>query len=244
MVALRTLVVDDEQPVLDELVYLLGRDDRIGQIDTARSGTDALRAIEGGAFDLVFLDIAMPGLTGIEIARLLRRFAQPPRIIFVTAHDNHAVEAFELDAVDYLLKPIREERLRESVRRAMTEAEGADGAEPDVTIAVELGGVTRFVSRSHLTHVEAQGDYVRLHTIDGTSHLVRTPLSVLAQDWSDAGFVRIHRSVLVNRSHLVEVRQGGGRHSVVVPSGSTTRELPVSRRHARDLRELIGEHQP
>lgn len=136
--ALRTLVVDDEQPVLDELVWLLGRDDRIGTIDTAQSGTEALRRLETGDIDLLFLDIAMPGLTGIDIARLVDKFKTPPQIIFVTAHDQHAVEAFDLNAVDYLLKPIREERLRESVRRAVADAESA-GPDPDDTIAVELG---------------------------------------------------------------------------------------------------------
>ncbi len=242
--ALRTLVVDDEQPVLDELVWLLGRDDRIGTIDTAQSGTEALRRLETGDIDLLFLDIAMPGLTGIDIARLVDKFKTPPQIIFVTAHDQHAVEAFDLNAVDYLLKPIREERLRESVRRAVADAESA-GPDPDDTIAVELAGVTRFVSRSQVTHAEAQGDYVRLHTLDGTSHLIRTPLGSLADDWAAAGFLRIHRSLVVNRAHIVEVRMSSGRASVVVPGpDDTTIELQVARRHTRALRELIGEHTP
>ncbi|RLV57502.1 DNA-binding response regulator [Aeromicrobium phragmitis] len=240
MTGLRTLVVDDEQPVLDELVWLLGRDDRIASVATAHSGTEALRRLERGDIDLVFLDIAMPGLTGIEIARLLGRFRQPPQIIFVTAHDAHAVEAFELDAVDYLLKPIREERLRESIRRAAQEPESS----PDDTIAVELAGVTRFVSRSHVTHAEAQGDYVRLHLLDGSSHLIRAALSTLADEWRAAGFHRIHRSILVNRAHLVEARSHDGRTTVVVPRGDGTAALPVSRRHQRDLRELIGEYTP
>ncbi len=239
--ALRTLVVDDEQPVLDELVWLLSRDDRIATVATAHSGTEALRRLERGDIDLVFLDIAMPGLTGIEIARLLGRFRQPPQIIFVTAHDAHAVEAFELDAVDYLLKPIREERLRESIRRASQER---DAGSPDDTIAVELAGVTRFVSRSQVTHAEAQGDYVRLHLLDGSSHLVRAALSALADEWHEAGFHRIHRSILVNRAHLLEARSHDGRSTVVVPRGDSTVELPVSRRHQRDLRELIGEYTP
>ena len=108
---LRTLVVDDERPVLDELVWLLERDPRIGEIRAVQSGVDALRLLEPGGVDLVFLDIAMPGLSGLELARLLSRFAERPRIVFVTAHDEHAVDAFELGVVDYLLKPVREERL-------------------------------------------------------------------------------------------------------------------------------------
>lgn len=242
MSGLRTLVVDDEQPVLDELVWLLGRDSRIDTVDTANSGTQALRRLESGDIDLVFLDIAMPGLTGIEIARLLGRFKNPPKIIFVTAHDQHAVEAFELDAVDYLLKPIREERLRESVRRAAdTETPQRD---PEDTIAVELAGVTRFVSRSQVTWAEAQGDYVRLHLLDGSTHLIRASLSSICDEWGEAGFVRLHRSAAVNRAHIREVRMSGGRADVIVPEGDGTTALQVSRRHMRDLRELIGEHTP
>ena len=235
---LKTLVVDDEQPVLDELVFLLGRDERIGDIETARSGAEALRRLETGQVDLVFLDIAMPGLTGIDIARVVAQFRSPPRVVFVTAHDNHAVDAFELGAVDYLLKPIREERLSESVRRATAEPEPA-APQDDATIAVELAGVTRFVRRAHVTHVEAQGDYVRLHTVDGAGHLVRTALSGLAEEWAAAGFVRVHRSLLVNLAHVREVRLHAGRCSVVVPSAEGTRELQVSRRHTRELRERV-----
>ena len=105
--------------------------------------------------------------------------------------------------------------------------------------AVELGGVTRFVRRSTLTHVEAQGDYVRLHAADGASHLVRTPLTGLVADWEGAGFVRIHRSIAVNLAHVREVRMQGGRCSVVVPRGEGDIELQVSRRHTPALRDLI-----
>lgn len=236
--ALHALVVDDEQPVLDELVWMLGRDDRIASVRAARSGTEALRILEGGDIDLVFLDVAMPGLSGLEIARLLGKFRSPPKIVFVTAHDAHAVEAFEMNAVDYLLKPIREERLRESVRRACAEVE-TGGAASDESIAVELGGVTRFVPRSTVAYAEAQGDYVRLHTSEGASHLVRIPLGTLADDWAEAGFVRIHRSHLLNLAHVREVRLQAGRCSVLVTISGEPVELQVARRHTRTLRDLI-----
>ncbi|WP_332666956.1 LytR/AlgR family response regulator transcription factor [Aeromicrobium sp.] len=238
--ALRALVVDDEQPVLDELVWMLGRDDRIASVRAARSGAEALRVLDEGAIELVFLDVAMPGLSGLEIGRLLGRFRTPPRIVFVTAHDAHAVDAFEMNAVDYLLKPIREERLRESVRRACADADSAPVAGDD-QIAVELGGVTRFVSRASVSYVEAQGDYVRLHVVDGTSHLIRTPLTTLADDWQEAGFARVHRSHVVNLAHLRELRVQAGRSSVLVPVGDELVEIQVARRHARALRELIDE---
>ncbi|MGH3458267.1 LytR/AlgR family response regulator transcription factor [Aeromicrobium sp.] len=238
MEGLQALVVDDEQPVLDELVFLLGRDERIASVRAARSGTEALRILESGDVDLVFLDVAMPGLSGLEIARLLARFRRAPRIVFVTAHDAHAVDAFELGVVDYLLKPIREDRLRESVRRAGADAEGDHGTS-DESIAVELGGVTRFIQRSAVAYAEAQGDYVRLHTVDGSGHLIRMPLSSLAEQWEEAGFARIHRSLLVNLAHVRELRMQAGRCSVVVPGGDDPVELSVARRHTRELRQLI-----
>ncbi len=243
MDGLRALVVDDEQPVLEELVFLLERDERIASVRAARSGTEALRILESGDVDLVFLDVVMPGLSGVELARVLTHFRERPRIVFVTAHEAHAVAAFELGAVDYLLKPIREDRLRESVRRAVTDVEG-ETAVVDESIAVELGGVTRFVQRSAVAYAEAQGDYVRLHTVDGSAHLIRTPLSSLAEQWGDAGFTRIHRSLVINLTHVREVRMQGGRCSVVVPSGAESVVLSVARRHTRGLRQLILDRAP
>lgn len=202
---LRALAVDDEQPSLEELLYLLNADPRVSSAEGASDATEALRrinrALESGpdgpeAIDVVFLDIHMPGLDGLDLARLLTGFAQPPLVVFVTAHEGFAVQAFDLKAVDYVLKPVRRERLAEAVRRA---AQLRDTAplipvhEPDPDhISVELGGVTRFVAVEDITHVEAHGDYARLHTAQG-NHLVRIPLSTLEERWRSRGFVRIHR---------------------------------------------------
>ncbi|MGN6252385.1 MAG: LytR/AlgR family response regulator transcription factor [Marmoricola sp.] len=228
---LSVLVVDDERPALDELAYLLGRDDRIGVVRCCGSATAALRVLREEPVDVVFVDIEMPGLTGLELAEVLARFKEQPRVVFVTAHSEHAVEAFDLQAVDYVLKPVREARLREAVRR-VTDAPATAAA--DDTIPVELGGVTRFVARSEVRYVEAQGDYSRLHTASG-SHLVRLPISTLEERWGEAGFVRIHRSLLVALPHVEEVRTDNGRCSVLVAG----RELQVSRRHTPALRELL-----
>jgi DNA-binding LytR/AlgR family response regulator len=136
--------------------------------------------------------------------------------------------------VDYLLKPVREDRLAEAVRRVV-EAISATAPDPDEdSIPVELGGVTRFVSRTDVLYAEAQGDYARLHTSEG-NHLIRTPLTTLEDDWRDHGFVRIHRSLLVALAHVDEVRLDAGRCSVVVGG----QELTVSRRHTRELRDLL-----
>ncbi|MFG2639729.1 LytR/AlgR family response regulator transcription factor [Streptomyces sp. NPDC048370] len=249
---LRVLAVDDEAPALGELLYLLRADPRIRSAEGATDATEALRrigrALEAGpdgdeAIDVVFLDIHMAGLTGLDLARLLAGFARPPLIVFVTAHEGFAVQAFDLKAVDYVLKPVRRERLAEAVRRVrelvhataapVTPAPAGPVATPE-HIPVELGGITRFVAVDDIAYVEAQGDYARLHTDEG-SHLVRIPLSTLEERWAARGFVRIHRSHLVALARIDELRLDGGATSVRL--GTT--ELAVSRRHARQLRDLL-----
>ena len=231
------LVADDEAPAREELAWLLGHHPAVGTVRTAASGAEVLKALEDLDVDALFLDIRMPGLDGLDVARVLARFKAPPKVVFVTAYDEHAVEAFDLRAVDYLLKPVRAERLAEAVRR-VGDALGA-GTDPvatddDETIAVELGGVTRFVQRSDVRYVEAQGDYARLHTA-GESHLVRVPLTTLEQQWAAAGFVRIHRSHLVSLRHIDEMRVDSGHWTVRVGDDV----LQVSRRHTRELRDML-----
>lgn len=233
---LRVLAVDDEAPALDELVWLLERHDRIGAVVAANSGETALRVLHEQPVDAIFMDVQMPGLSGIDLARVLSRFTRQPPVVFVTAHEQHAVDAFELNVVDYVLKPVREERLSEAIRRVVHRIEGreASSAADDEGIVVELGGVSRLVPRAEVLWVEAQGDYARLHTANG-SHLVRVPLSTLADQWRESGFVRIHRSFLVSLGHIAEWRMDGGRCTVVVAGN----ELLVSRRHTRALRDLL-----
>ena len=245
---LTALVVDDELPALSELRWLLERDDRIGDVLTASSGTEALGVLDERNVDVVFSDISMPGLDGMALARVVAKFAGArPQIVFVPAHDRHAVDAFAIAATDYVMKPVREERLGEAVRRVVEKAVDATldataattttppATEPaDETIPVELAGVTRFIQRSQIRFALAHGDYARLHT-DSGSHLVRIPLSVLEDNWREAGFVRIHRSTLVALPHVTEVRMDRGRCSVVVG----TVELQVSRRHTKELRDIL-----
>jgi DNA-binding LytR/AlgR family response regulator len=231
MSGLRVLVIDDERPALDEITFLLESDHRVAEVHATDSPTEGLRLLQQLEVDAVFLDVQMPGLTGIELAQVLSRFKTPPVAVFVTAHDQHAVDAFELNAVDYVLKPVREERIAEAVRRVLA-ATRTEHAEEQVP--VERGGVTRFVSVSQIRYVEAEGDYARLHTGDD-SFLVRVPLHQLEDEWAEAGFVRIHRSVLIATAYVDEVHVDGGRCSVVIGD----QHLRVSRRHTRELRDLL-----
>jgi DNA-binding LytR/AlgR family response regulator len=238
-VTVRALAVDDEPPALDELAYLLRDAEQVASVLTAGDATEALRVLRDTEVDVVFLDIRMPGLDGLELARVLSRFARPPAVVFVTAHDDRAVDAFDLGAVDYLLKPVRPDRLAETLRRVLTlrataPRPPAPRAPADEVIPVELAGRTRMLPRSAVRWVEAQGDYARLHTADG-SHLVRVPLAVLEERWADAGFVRIHRSYLVALRLISELRLAQGGYVVRVGD----RELPVSRRHTRELKDRL-----
>lgn len=233
-VPLRALVVDDEVPAREELAFLLRDDPRIGDVHTASSAGQALRILGDEATDVVFCDIKMPGLDGVELARVLGRFAEPPRVVFVTAYEDRAVDAFDLQAVDYVMKPVHADRLAEAVRRVVVANTAPAAVADDETIAVELAGVTRLVRRSQVLYVEAHGDYTRLHTAAG-SHLLRTTLAELEERWAEAGFVRIHRSTLVALAHVDEIRAVDGRYTVRVG----TDELPVSRRHTRTFRDRL-----
>lgn len=250
--SLRLLVADDERPALDELLTLLGADPRVGELVPASSGSEALRILsDDPAIDAALLDIHMPGLSGLDLARALTRFERRPPVVFVTADDESAVDAFDLEAVDYVLKPVRAERLARAVGRlvdAVADARGAPptaptavlGASPehpaDDLIAVTLGSTTRMVRRDAIQYAEAQGDYVRLHTADG-GFLVRVPLGDLEQRWAGAGFVRVHRSYLVALAHVTRLQLAGSGPTVTV--GATA--LPVSRRLLPGLRERLDE---
>jgi DNA-binding LytR/AlgR family response regulator len=239
---LRVLAVDDEPPALDELAYLLRADPRVARVYTAGDATEALRVLRDADIDAVFLDIRMPGLDGMELARVLGRFARPPVVVFVTAYDDRAAEAFDLGVADYVRKPVQPDRLAESLRRVLATrlmpqhpaVAASREREEDPTIPVELAGTTRLLPRSSVRWVEAQGDYARLHTADG-SHLVRVALATLAERWADAGFVRIHRSYLVQLGLITELRLTNGGYVVSIDG----RELPVSRRHTRDLKDRL-----
>ncbi|HPX35977.1 MAG TPA: LytTR family DNA-binding domain-containing protein [Mycobacterium sp.] len=241
---LRVLAVDDEPPALDELTYLLGRHADVAEVISAADANSALRVINEREIDAVFLDINMPGLSGLELAAVLANFSRPPALVFVTAHEDKAIAAFEVGAVDYLLKPIREERLDAALRRVRT-GRGAETAQPaesagDDVIPVELGGVTQLVRCDTIGWVEADGDYARLHTSSG-SHLVRIPLSTLEDRWRSRGFQRVHRSYLVALSMVTGLRTSNAMTMVRLSANGSSPpvELPVSRRQARELRDRL-----
>jgi len=232
------LVVDDEAPTRDELAYLLQTFPQIRLVHVARNSNDALRLVQVRHYDVAFLDVRMPSLNGVELAHVLRRFAAPPAVVFVTAYEEYAVQAFEVQAIDYLLKPVSRARLGAALDRAL--GDPPDGSVVPLededslpVIPVETTGRIRLIDRLQVCRVEAEGDYVRLHLVDGSTHLVRIPISHLEEKWSAHGFIRIHRSHLVPVRCITEFAAVGGNHTVMVAG----QVLPVSRRHAREVRD-------
>lgn len=251
------LAVDDEPHGLNELSYMLDRNPHVRRAFRAADSAEALGVIGGNdpevaarkrahlsPVDAVFIDINMPGLSGMELARLMAALRPPPVLVFVTGVADEAVTAFELGAADYLLKPLKQDRLDKAVERVLAKraprdvplAEAVFESSDDEVIPVELAGTTKLIPRATVRWVEAQGDYARLWTSDG-SHLVRIPLAQLEERWGEAGFVRIHRSYLVALPLITELRMGPSGYTIIV--GENEKELPVSRRHTRHLKDRL-----
>ena len=194
---------------------------------------------DGAAIDTVFLDVRMPGLGGLELARVLRRFEQPPAVVFVSAFDDAAVDAFELAAVDYLRKPVARRRLDEAIERASRRTPAGETATlEDETLAVDVPrGGTRLIARSSVLYLQAHGDYVRVASAEGR-FLVRARLSDLEERWAGHGFVRVHRGFVVNLRRAVEVRPRlNGTAVLVMADGG---EVPIARRQVGELRRKLG----
>jgi DNA-binding LytR/AlgR family response regulator len=241
---LRILAVDDVAPALAELTRLLAASSCVREVVPAGDALSALKLLKDTRFDAVFLDIAMPGMDGLELAGLLGRMTDPPELVFVTAFEEHAVSAYGVGALDYVLKPVAAERLEAAlarVRRVVRTAPAPPPPPPSVdelaAVSVELGGRTRYVRRADVRFAEAQGDYVRLHTRGG-SHLVRMPISRLEEHWAAFGYVRVHRSFLLAVPSVQELRSdaSGG-----LFAHTDAGDVPVSRRHARELRDRLLE---
>lgn len=239
---LRVLIVDDEAPARSELRYLLERIDGVEVVGEAASAREALALAEHVRYDLVFLDIQMPGgAGGIEAAQRLRALPEAPSVVFVTAHDDRAVQAFAVDATDYLLKPVREERVLTAVRRVRATRSGSPaGAIGPIRVPTqEPDGSVLLVDPAEIAFAEADRDHAWIVTVDGTRRSTPRSLREL-EDLLPDGFLRIHRSSLVNLARVAAVEQtdGGGLCVRMVDPVGT--RLDVARRQARSLRSALG----
>jgi two-component system response regulator LytT len=233
---LKALLVDDEVPARSELRYLLSEAGGVEVVGEAGSANEALQLIRAIPYDVVFLDINMPGLSGMDLAEALSELPHPPSIVFVTAHSEHAVEAFEVAAVDYLVKPVEIKRLRTAVERLMPAT--AAPAKID-RIPVEKAGRKLLLQVPDIMHIMAKDDYSYIYT-DGERYLSTLSLADLEQKLEAQGFFRVHRRYLVNLGHVREVApMYGGTMELTLKDAAQTK-VPVSRRRAPALKRALG----
>jgi DNA-binding LytR/AlgR family response regulator len=235
--ALDVLVVDDEGPALADLARQLRALSVTAEVRTAAGGQEALRTLAERPFDAVFLDVRMPGIDGLELARVLRRFKTPPAVVFVSAYETGAVGAFELKALDYLMKPVSRRRLAEALNRVQEARGDAAARESDDVVPLPtLRGGTRLVPRESILFLQADGDYVRV-ICDDERFLMRGRVSDLARRWRPHGFVQVHRGYVANLRRAVEVRpRVNGTATLAFSDG---REIPVARRKVAELRKEL-----
>ena len=239
---LRTLIVDDEPLAVERLQILCAQVPGIALVGTATDGEAALRLIGALTPDVVLLDIAMPGLDGIGVAQAVEGLARRPAIIFCTAFDQFAVAAFDVAAVDYLLKPVVPERLAKAIARVAEKLHTIGGSsEPapewlDEFWVPHRSEVIR-VSAGDVDRIEAERDYMRLH-IGARSFLLHQTISELERRLDPARFIRLHRSTIVRRDFIARLRHDGlGTWFAALADGSETR---IGRSYLPAAKSLIG----
>jgi DNA-binding LytR/AlgR family response regulator len=241
---LTILAVDDERTQLDDLARLLRSSPIVDEVECAGDGHDALVKASAQAYDAIFLDVRMPDLDGLELALVLRRFAEPPQLVFVSAYESAAVDAFELHALDYLRKPVSRARIAETLERVSVAVESKAGSGQAsghrrstadgevVAVANVRGGATRLLARSSILYIQSHGDYVRIVSADGR-YLLRATLADIERRWEPFGFVRVHRQYVANLHRAIELRpQLGGMADLAFADGQT---IPIARRHVAEL---------
>ncbi|MFQ3666284.1 MAG: LytTR family DNA-binding domain-containing protein [Sphingomonadaceae bacterium] len=226
---LRTLIVDDEPLAVERLQILCARLPDLQLVGTANDGEAALRLVEALEPDLLFLDIAMPGMTGMEVARALAGRANRPAIVFVTAFDSFAVAAFDAEAVDYLMKPVASERLARAVERVRARREErSEAAQPPADswcreFWVPSRGELVRVEASAIDWIEAERDYMRLH-IGERSFLIHETISALEERLDPAQFLRVHRSAILRRDAIARLTHDGqGNWAAELGNGTVVR---------------------
>jgi DNA-binding LytR/AlgR family response regulator len=248
---LTILAVDDEHTQLEDLARLLRSFPSVEEVECAFDGHDALLKASTQRYDAIFLDVRMPDLDGLELGRVLRRFASPPELVFVSAYDTPAVEAFELRALDYLRKPVSRHRLQDALERVSAAVDAPEtgenghvrarsplGGESEMLAVSGLrNGATRLIARSSILYVQSHRDFIRIVTEEGR-YLLRATLSEIERRWEPFGFVRVHRQYVANLTQAVELRPLlGGTAQLAFGDGQT---IPIARRHMGELGRRLG----
>ncbi len=229
---IRALLVDDEAPARSELRYLLATHPEVEVVGEAASAAEALKLAAAVPYDVVFIDVEMPGLSGLDAARFVHGRAGAPQLVFVTAHEQYALEAFAVEALDYLLKPVDQERLAQVVRRL---GKRPAASAPVEKIPVMSGGQTVLLDWDELHYARADGDYSRVHTYD-RSYLCTRSLRQLEETLPAERFARIHRSYLVNLGKVAAVKRPGADRLRLALDDAERTELDVARRQSKAVR--------
>lgn len=234
---IRALIVDDEAPARSELAFLLEETGQVELAGEAGNVRDAVAIIKSTAVDVIFLDINMPGFSGLQLAEVLGTHSNPPAIVFVTAYSEFAVKAFEVEAVDYIVKPVDRERLETAiakVRRGRTPC-----SDQSTRLTVTKGGKKHFLSSMDIAYLMAKDDYSYIYTND-SRYLSTSSLTALEEKLDSAGFFRVHRRYLINlgRIRSVEPTTGGTLELTIDDDEGT--KIPVSRRRVSALKRAMG----
>jgi DNA-binding LytR/AlgR family response regulator len=234
---IRALVVDDEAPARGELRYLLSAHPELEVVGEAATAGEALALAEKIRYDVVFLDVEMPGLTGLETARLILDRKERPAVVFVTAHERYAVDAFAVEAFDYLVKPVEPERLARVVDR-LKQARSRQDAPVEKIAVVSAGGAKTLLDYDAIHWIAADGDYSRVHTYD-RAYLATSPLRELEELLPSNRFARIHRSHLVNLAKVAAVKRAAPDRIRLELDDAERTQLDVARRQTRALRARL-----
>ncbi|OHD06907.1 LytR/AlgR family response regulator transcription factor [Sphingopyxis sp. RIFCSPHIGHO2_12_FULL_65_19] len=237
---LRTLIVDDEPLAIERLQILTGQQDGVSLVGTASDGASALRMVDALAPDLLLCDIAMPDLNGLEVAAAIEGLDNPPAVVFVTAFDRYAVAAFDVAAVDYLLKPVSPERLARALSRVRewraTERSPAQKSKWINEFWVQNRGEMLRIDAGQVDLIEAERDYMRLH-VGGRSWLIHQTIKSLEARMNPDQFMRIHRSKMIRREGIVGLKHhGDGAWSVDLGEGGVHR---IGRTYLHDVKAIM-----
>ena len=236
---LRAMIVDDEAPARSELRYLLEQTGKMSAISEAASVRSAIEMLMESRVDVVFLDISMPGASGMQLAEALHKLKNPPAIVFVTAYSDHAVEAFDVDAVDYLLKPVEEARLAQAIDKALARVKPAADSKVSIErIPVEKGGRKVLIPIDQIRYIMAKDDYSCIFT-DDDRFLSTTSLAQFESKLGDHGFFRVHRRYIVNLACVEDVESVASGAIQLGISGVEER-VPVSRRRVVPLKKALS----
>ena len=237
---LRAMIVDDEEPARAELRYLLERTGRVESIVEAASAREAVERLMEGRPDAMFLDISMPKTSGMQLASALRTLKNPPAVVFVTAYSEHAAKAFDVDAVDYLVKPVETERLMQALDKVQLLMGSAAAAKSSSErIPVEKGGRKILVPVDQIRYIEAKDDYSCIYT-DEERYLSTISLAQLENKLSPHGFFRVHRSYIVNLEYVQDVEVVSSGNLQLGIQGIEDKKISVSRRRVVQLKRALG----